>query len=52
VVVGDFEQVAGSILRFAARYSPDLKEALGAGKMPPFRWLDDDRSLNSKENVR
>lgn len=48
----DFEQVAGSVLNFAARYSPELKKALDAGKEPKIEWLDYDWTLNSKENKR
>lgn len=48
---GDFRQVAGSVLNFAARYSPDLKKALDAGRKPKIEWLPYDWSLNSKENV-
>lgn len=49
---GDFEQVAGSVLNFAARYSPELKRALDAGRKPKIQWLDYGWSLNSKENAR
>lgn len=48
----DFEQVAGSVLKFAARYSPELKKALDADKEPKVEWLDYDWTLNSKENKR
>ncbi|MCI0458159.1 MAG: VTT domain-containing protein [Gemmataceae bacterium] len=48
---GDFRQVAGSVLNFAARYSPGLEEALDAGRKPRIKWLPYDWSLNSKENV-
>lgn len=48
----DFEQMAGSVLNFAARYSPELKAALDAGKKPAVEWLDYDWTLNSKENRR
>jgi hypothetical protein len=47
---GDFEQVAGSALDFAARYVPALKQALEAGRRPELRWLDYDWSLNGIEN--
>ncbi len=49
---GDFRQVAGSVLGFAARHSPDLKRALDTGNNPRIEWLPYDWSLNSKENVR
>ena len=48
----DFEQVAGSVLKFAARYSPELKQALDAGKEPKIEWLDYDWTLNSIANKR
>jgi uncharacterized membrane protein YdjX (TVP38/TMEM64 family) len=47
---GDFEQVAGSILQFAARYSPPLKEAMDSGRTPRIEFLDYNWSLNSREN--
>jgi hypothetical protein len=47
---GDFEQVANSVLGYAARYAPELKETLEAGKKPSIRWLDYDWSLNSQAN--
>jgi hypothetical protein len=49
---GDFRQVAGSVLNFAARYSAGLKEALDTGHKPRIEWLEYDWSLNSKENAR
>ncbi len=45
---GDFEQVAGSIVEFAARYSPVLKAALAAGDKPDVEFLDYDWSLNAR----
>jgi uncharacterized membrane protein YdjX (TVP38/TMEM64 family) len=51
---GDFKQVAGSVLGFAAQYSPELKAALDARKEPKIEWLDYDWTLNdsgSKESV-
>ena len=48
---GDFEQVAGSALNFAARYSPPLKTALDSGKKPQIEWLDYDWLLNSTANA-
>ncbi len=44
----DFEQVAGSILQFAARYSPGLKTMLDGGETPGIVWLDYDWSLNER----
>jgi uncharacterized membrane protein YdjX (TVP38/TMEM64 family) len=49
---GDFEQAAGSVLNFAARYSSELRAALGAGDRPRIEWLDYDWSLNNLERVR
>lgn len=46
---GDFEQAAGSVAQFAARYSPDLKQTLDAGRKPKVEFLDYDWSLNAKE---
>lgn len=46
---GDFEQVAGSAVQFASRYSPELKQALDAGRKPKVEFLDYDWSLNAKE---
>ncbi len=48
---GDFEQVAGSVLAYAARYNPDLKTALESGQKPDVTFLDYDWSLNSAANV-
>jgi uncharacterized membrane protein YdjX (TVP38/TMEM64 family) len=47
---GDFEQVAGSVLDFAARYEPALKQGLEVGRRPAICWLDYDWSLNGIEN--
>lgn len=46
---GDFEQAAGSVLQFAARYAPQLKKALDAGQKPTVEFLDYDWSLNAQE---
>lgn len=46
---GDFKQVAGSVVGFAARYSPALKRALDAGKKPKIKWLAYDWSLNIQD---
>ncbi|RUL87961.1 VTT domain-containing protein [Tautonia sociabilis] len=48
---GDFEQVAGSVLSFAARYRADLARLIAAGRAPAVRWLDYDWSLNGIENA-
>jgi Protein of unknown function, DUF547 len=47
---GDFSQVAGSPLRFAAGYSPELERALQAGRKPAIEWLQYDWRLNSVAN--
>ncbi len=46
----DFEQVAGSVLEYAARYSEPLNQTLGAGATPQIEWLSYDWALNSQEN--
>ena len=43
---GDFEQVAGTVLKHAARYSPGLKRTLETGREPEVEFLDYDGSLN------
>lgn len=45
---GDFAQVAGSVVKYTARYSPALKKALDAGHTPKVQFLDYDWSMNSK----
>lgn len=45
---GDFEQVAGSALDFAARYSAPLRKDIEAGRRPEVRWLEYDWSLNAR----
>ena len=47
---GDFKQIAGSVLDFAARYSVPLKSALAADKKPRIKWLDYDWTLNDRKN--
>jgi len=47
---GDFEQVAGSVLQYVARYVPAVKDQLAKGEDIPIRWLTYDWSLNSVEN--
>lgn len=46
----DFVQVAGSTAEFAARYSPELKQALASGATPRIEWLPYDWKLNSLDN--
>jgi uncharacterized membrane protein YdjX (TVP38/TMEM64 family) len=43
---GDFKQSAGSVTAFAARYAPQLQQALDADQVPTIRWLEYDWSLN------
>jgi hypothetical protein len=45
---GDFEQVAGSILAYAARYDERLARDLAEGHQPRVRFLDYDWSLNEQ----
>ena len=47
---GDFKQVAGSVLDFAARYSPELKRVIDGGTKPRIEWLNYDWKLNDKTN--
>ena len=49
---GDFNQVAGSVLDFAARYSPELKRVIDSGTKPRIEWLDYDWTLNDRESGR
>lgn len=46
---GDFEQAAGSVLKYAAAHSPALKQALDSGSKPKVEFLNYDWSLNAKE---
>jgi len=43
---GDFEQIAGSSLEFAARYSTELRERLAANGAPDIGWIEYDWALN------
>jgi len=45
---GDFEQAAGSVLQYVARYVPEVKSALEAGNPPSIQWIDYDWKLNSQ----
>jgi len=47
---GDFEQVAGTISNFAARYSQELNAALESDDTPSLEWLPYDWSLNDLKN--
>ncbi len=49
---GDFEQVAGSVLKYAARFVPKLDALLGQGKQPAVTWLEYDWSLNDAASRR
>jgi hypothetical protein len=46
----DFVQVAGSTAAFAARYSPELKQALEGDVPPKIEWLPYDWKLNDLPN--
>ncbi len=46
---GDFEQVAGTTLDFAARFNTKLAAMLKAGRRPTVEFLDYDWGLNGKE---
>jgi hypothetical protein len=48
---GDFEQVADSILDYAARYRSDLADDLAAGQQIAVRFLDYDWSLNEQRQA-
>lgn len=48
---GDFEQEAGSVLQYAAQYSPQLQQAIESGSTPEINWLEYDWRLNSLENA-
>lgn len=48
----DYAQVDGSILAHAAKYVPELREALERGRAPRVRWIDYDWSLNHREHVK
>jgi uncharacterized membrane protein YdjX (TVP38/TMEM64 family) len=45
---GDFEQEAGSVLRFVGRYAPPVHDAVAADRPPRIRWIEYDWSLNRK----
>ncbi|MCM2370202.1 VTT domain-containing protein [Aporhodopirellula aestuarii] len=47
---GDFEQADGSMTKFAAKYSSELRKALGAGQSPTPDWLPYDWQLNAIKN--
>ena len=48
----DFEQDAGSVPQFAARYSAELRQALASDATPRVKWLPYDWKLNSIQNKR
>lgn len=47
---GDFEQVSGTALAFAAEYAPALKRAIEGGKTPQIKWLEYSWVLNDQKN--
>ncbi len=49
---GDFEQVAGSVAAFPARYDPPLRVAIDRGQQPRIQWLPYNWDLNSQKNRR
>jgi hypothetical protein len=46
---GDFEQVAGTTVDFAARFNTKLAAMLKAGKRPTVEFIDYDWSLNGRQ---
>lgn len=48
---GDFEQTAGSILKYAAAYSPELKLRIEQGSPPKIEWLAYSWKLNTQKNL-
>ncbi len=48
----DYEQVADSMLAYAAQYAPDMRQALEAGEGPRIEWLDYSWKLNTQENMK
>lgn len=48
--VGDFEQVSGSVVEYAAQFSESLRQAVDSGQAPSSEWLPYDWALNSKDN--
>lgn len=48
---GDFEQVAGSVLAYVARYRADVKKALETGT-PHIEWIPYDWKLNGRKNTK
>lgn len=47
---GDFEQYAPSVLDYAARFVPNLKQALESGRRPEIEWINYDWTLNDVSN--
>ena len=45
---GDFEQIHGSVLAAAARYSPEFARATERGEVRGIRWLPYDWALNER----
>lgn len=48
----DFRQVAGSVLAFAARYTPTVRAAIANGRHVAVEFLPYDWSLNAREERR
>jgi hypothetical protein len=47
---GDFEQVDGGVLEYAARFSPKLQHEISSGDDLRLRWLDYDWRHNGTQN--
>lgn len=47
---GDFDHHAGSVLKYVANYSDEVKAALDAGKPPRVSYIEYDWKLNRMEN--
>ena len=48
---GDFIQHAPSVLDYAARHSPPLRQAIASGRRPRVKWLEYDWRLNDQRNT-
>lgn len=46
------QQQAPSVLDYAARYAPELRQALEAGRNPDVQWLEYDWTLDSRQNKK
>ena len=48
---GDFEQSDGGVLEHAAKFIPELREDLKAGRRPRVRWIEYNWDLNHRSHV-